>query len=81
MLICQTDYFELPFGLFLMCFLLGLAFVRGLHAQRFPQDSWEAVGIVFLGRFCHLGTNGRLDSHGISLCATPTPSHSWAQRL
>lgn len=22
-----------------------------LHTQRFPQDSWEAAGIIFLGRF------------------------------
>lgn len=44
---------------------LCLAKARGLHAWRFPQDSWEAAGIVFLGRFCRLGTNGSLDSHNV----------------
>lgn len=29
----------------------GLAEARGLFAQRFPKDSWEVAGTVFLGRF------------------------------
>lgn len=30
---------------------LGLAEARGLYAQRFPKDSWEVAGTVFLGSF------------------------------
>lgn len=52
--------------------MLGLAEARGLYAQRFPKDSWEVAGTS--GKI--LRTNGSLDSHSVSLCATPPlPTH------
>lgn len=47
-----------------------------LCAQRFPQDTWEAAGIIFLGRFCCLGPSGSLDSHSVSATCHPFPPHT-----
>lgn len=51
---------------------LSLAEARGLHAQRFPKDSYKAASIVFLEIFCLLGKNGSLDSHSVGLYAAST---------
>lgn len=54
--------------------LAWLGWGVALLAQIFPQDSWEAVGIIFLGRFCYLGPNDGLHSHSILAMCCPCPS-------